>query len=159
MSLVTNDSHSNSDQIDLIYENANSTLSLALGLLNININSNDKRAIMKNLKIRIEHLEMIIEDFNENSRNYREFQKLIVKLKNVLNEFDNSLLLTKNNNKQTDGPFKKGGNKSKKTDIDWYRRLDDDEKFDRRMEQKTKKKRFRKDRRSGKRQRISKSSY
>ena len=159
MSLVTNNSHSNSDQIDLIYENANSTLSLALGLLNININSNDKRAIMKNLKIRIEHLEMIIEDFNENSRNYREFQKLIVKLKNVLNEFDNSLLLTKNNNKQTDGPFKKGANKNKKTDIDWYRGLDDDEKFDRRMEQKSKKKKFRKDRRSGKRQRISKSSY
>ena len=159
MSLVTNDNHSNFDQIDQIYENANSTLSLALGLLNININSNDKRAIMKKLKIRIEHLEIIIEDFNENSRTYREFQKLIVKLKNVLNEFDNSLLLTKNNNRQIEGPFKKGANKSKKTDIDWYRGLDDDEKFDRRMEQKSKKKRFRKDRRSGKRQRISKSSY
>lgn len=154
MSVVTNESNFNLDQIDLIYENANSTLSLASGLLEININSNDKRAIMKNLKIRIEHLEIIIEDFNENSRIYRKFQKLIVKLKNILNQFDNSLLISKNNNRQIEGPFKKEGNKNKKTDIDWYRGLDDNEKFDRRMEKKDRKKRLRKDRKSGKRQRI-----
>lgn len=154
MSVVTNESNFNLDQIDLIYENANSTLSLASGLLEININSNDKRAIMKNLKIRIEHLEIIIEDFNENSRIYRKFQKLIVKLKNILNQFDNSLLISKNNNRQIEGPFKKEGNKNKKTDIDWYRGLDDNEKFDRRMEKKDRKKRLRKERKSGKRQRI-----
>ena len=154
MSVVTNESNFNLDQIDLIYENANSTLSLASGLLEININSNDKRAIMKNIKIRIEHLEIIIEDFNENSRIYRKFQKLIVKLKNILNQFDNSLLISKNNNRQIEGPFKKEGNKNKKTDIDWYRGLDDNEKFDRRMEKKDRKKRLRKERKSGKRQRI-----
>ena len=109
---------------------------------------------MKNLKIRIEHLEIIIEDFNENSRIYRKFQKLIVKLKNILNQFDNSLLISKNNNRQIEGPFKKEGNKNKKTDIDWYRGLDDNEKFDRRMEKKDRKKRLRKERKSGKRQRI-----
>lgn len=154
MSVVTNKSNFNLDQIDLIYENANSTLSLASGLLEININSNDKRAIMKKLKIRIEHLEIFIEDFNENSRIYRDFQKIIVKLKNVFNQFDNSLLISKNNNRQIEGPFKKERNKNKKTDIDWYRGLDDDEKFDRRMEKKDRKKRLRKERKSGKRQRI-----
>ncbi len=159
MSAFTTGIEYTDDQIDQIYTNGNQTLTLALGLIKIDINPNDKRALMQKCNNTLQLLLMICSNYNDNLRKIRDLQKLILKLQNVLNEYNNSFLLNKNLNKQILGPFKRIGNKEKKRKGSWYKTLDEEERESRQIEKKEAKHKGQINRRSGKKQRYSTKSH